>query len=103
MGRMWDALRRGCNVPSQSESSRATANEDAEPMLVEPEEIPFIEVGPRKSVEASPSVLAYEEKKDKGGAKRQDTRLSSSEATAPRRVPFRAVFLAAADTEAETP
>ncbi|MHB1423062.1 MAG: P-loop NTPase family protein [Gemmataceae bacterium] len=32
--------------------------EDVEPMLAAAEEIPFIEVGPRKSMEASPSVLA---------------------------------------------
>jgi Mrp family chromosome partitioning ATPase len=61
MGRMWDALRRDDIAASETEQPRAllVATEDAEPMLAATEEIPFIEVGPRKSVEASPSVLAY--------------------------------------------
>jgi Mrp family chromosome partitioning ATPase len=63
MGRMLDALRRADNVPSESEQPRGnvpalTPIADEEPMLVAPDEIPFIEVGPRKSMEASPSVLA---------------------------------------------
>lgn len=52
MGRMLDALRRADAAPAIQQA------DDAEPMLVETEEIPFIEVGPRKSLEASPSVLA---------------------------------------------
>jgi Mrp family chromosome partitioning ATPase len=52
MGRMLDALRRPGDAPARQPA------DDAEPMLVETEEIPFIEVGPRKSLEASPSVLA---------------------------------------------
>jgi Mrp family chromosome partitioning ATPase len=60
MGRMLDALRRGDGGSSDIESARGTALSvaDAEPILVATEEIPFIEVGPRKSMEASPSVLA---------------------------------------------
>src|SRR5690348_315959 len=63
MGRMLDSLRRTENGTSEVPSSSATESTtsimtDAEPMLVSTEEIPFIEVGPRKSMEASPSVLA---------------------------------------------
>lgn len=59
MGRMLDALRRADGMQSEAEQPRAASPaSDAEPMLVETEEIPFIEVGPRKSLEASPSVLA---------------------------------------------
>lgn len=60
MGRMWDALRRDDIAPSETEQPGAppTQTEDAEPMLADEEEIPFIEVGPRKSITASPSVLA---------------------------------------------
>jgi hypothetical protein len=106
MGRMWDALRRDSIVPIESESSRALPIDDAEPILAEPEEtsfeeIPFIEVGPRKSIEASPSVLAYEKKKDQGRKKTQDIPLFTSEVPSPRILPFRAVFLAVPETEAE--
>lgn len=103
MGRTWDALRRDASVPSKSEPSCAmpAPTEDAEPMLVDREEIPFIEVGPRKSIEASPSVLAYEPKKEQGGKKPHDARLAPVEAPVPRCVPFRAVFLAAPETEPE--
>jgi Mrp family chromosome partitioning ATPase len=60
---MLDALRRADNVPSANDAARATPSVltlsgDAEPLLVAAEEIPFIEVGPRKSMEASASVLA---------------------------------------------
>lgn len=62
MGRILDVLSRADATPIEAEQPRATppaaAPEDGEPMLVETEEIPFIEVGPRKSMEASPSVLA---------------------------------------------
>jgi Mrp family chromosome partitioning ATPase len=61
---MLDALRRA-NIPQAEADERPTAPlgiaaTDAEPMLVgeDEEEVPFIEVGPRKSMEASPSVLA---------------------------------------------
>src|SRR5579871_5366470 len=104
MGRTWNALRRDAVVPSESESpcSLPGPAEDAEPMLVEAEEIPFIEVGPKKSMEASPSVLAYERKKEQPERKVQATPLAPSRTTAPRRVPFRSVFLAAPETETET-
>ncbi len=61
MGRMWDALRREDIATGESEQprTRSSPTEDAEPILAATEEIPFIEVGPRKSMEASPSVLAY--------------------------------------------
>jgi Mrp family chromosome partitioning ATPase len=61
MGRMWDALRREDIATGGIEPPRPLSSpmEDAEPMLAATEEIPFIEVGPRKSMEASPSVLAY--------------------------------------------
>ena len=63
MGRMLDALRRTDGVLSEAEQPRSSMPAlvpitDAEPMLVAPDEIPFIEVGPCKSMEASPSVLA---------------------------------------------
>lgn len=61
MGRTWNALRRDDIVESETEEPRTLVapTEDAEPMLAATEEIPFIEVGPRKSMEASPSVLAF--------------------------------------------
>ncbi len=61
MGRVWDALRRDDIATVETDQSRAMSSpiQDAEPMLAVTEEIPFIEVGPRKSMEASPSVLAY--------------------------------------------
>ena len=60
MGRMWDALRRDDITASATEQPLAmpAPTEDAEAQLTSTEEIPFIEVGPRKSMEASPSVLA---------------------------------------------
>ena len=62
MGRILDALTRADNTVGEAEQPRATppsaSAEDAQSLLVEAEEIPFIEVGPRKSMEASPSVLA---------------------------------------------
>jgi Mrp family chromosome partitioning ATPase len=62
MGRILNALTRADNTPVEAEQLRATPPaapaDDAQPSLVETEEIPFIEVGPRKSMEASPSVLA---------------------------------------------
>jgi hypothetical protein len=105
MGRTWNALKRDSVVPSETEPSCALPGpaEDAEPMLVDPEEIPFIEVGPKKSIEASPSVLAYENKKEQAGRKPADAPLAPSKPPAPRKVSFRAVFLASPETEAETP
>ena len=103
MGRTWEALRRDSSITNEAESSCAQPGpaDDAEPMLVDAEEIPFIEVGPKKSMEASPSVLAYENKKEPAGRKSAEAPLVPSKATAPRSVPFRAVFLAAPETEEE--
>lgn len=63
MGRMLDALRRDHDAPNHrapvaAPSSSVAALASDEPMLVDADEIPFIEVGPHKSMEASPSVLA---------------------------------------------
>jgi hypothetical protein len=104
MGRTWNALRRDTVVPSETEPPCALPGpaEDAEPLLVEAEEIPFIEVGPKKSMEASPSVLAYDRKKEQAGKKPHDAPLAPSKAAAPRSAPFRSVFLAAPETEADT-
>lgn len=60
MGRMLEALKRA-DDPQEAAPTvlRAVSDAtDAEPMLVADEEVPFIEVGPHKSLEASPSVLA---------------------------------------------
>ncbi len=115
MGRMWNALRRGNRTPSETEEARAkpVQVEDAEPMLVDPEEIPFIEVGPHKSMEASPSVLAFSPaarptaSAGVAAASRAATespaRLAGPTEPAPRTVPFRAVFLATPEMETETP
>ncbi|HEY7425596.1 MAG TPA: hypothetical protein VH682_15295, partial [Gemmataceae bacterium] len=64
MGRMLDALRRADNAQTETDEPRsvmpsAGAATVSEPLLTSAEEeVPFIEVGPRKSMEASPSVLA---------------------------------------------
>src|SRR5262249_12234242 len=63
MGRMLDALRRADISQTETDEDQlappAGGTADSEPLLVDAEEeIPFIEVGPRKSMEASPSVLA---------------------------------------------
>jgi Mrp family chromosome partitioning ATPase len=61
---MLDALRRADNAQTEAEerplaASPAVVGVNSEPLLPdEEEEVPFIEVGPRKSMEASPSVLA---------------------------------------------
>jgi Mrp family chromosome partitioning ATPase len=56
---LWRAENGTCEPPSPSTAaSPASVTTDDEPMLVSTEEIPFIEVGPKKSMEASPSVLA---------------------------------------------
>jgi Mrp family chromosome partitioning ATPase len=60
---MLDALRRTANPQTEADAQPspplALAATDSEPMLVHADdEVPFIEVGPRKSMEASPSVLA---------------------------------------------
>ena len=63
MGRMLDALKRAERASGEAEE-RLTATPSigipspTEPPSEDEEEIPFIEVGPRKSMEASPSVLA---------------------------------------------
>jgi hypothetical protein len=103
MGRTWDALKREAGVASENEPSRAApaAVEDAEPMLVEPEEIPFIEVGPRKSMEASPSVLAYGRQKEQGERTPHVADPAPAKMPVPRGVLFRAVFLAAPESEPE--
>ncbi len=112
MGRMWNALRRGDTVPSESEEKRdrPAPIEDAEPLLVPEEEIPFIEVGPQKSFEASPSVLACSPAPRQSvstgrAAPTSPVRLAGSTdaAATPRGVPFRTVFLATPEMEAETP
>src|SRR5579875_1543642 len=102
MGRVWDALKRDSSESSESASARAVPIEDAGPMLAEPEEIPFIEVGPCKSIEASPSVLAgtANGQRPLAGDKRTNRRSPTIQQM---NVPFRAVFLAAPETEAETP
>jgi hypothetical protein len=75
-------------------------------MLVDTEEIPFIEVGPQRSVEASPSVLACSpairpsESTRKGAARRVG---STETLPTPKSVPFRTVFLATPEMESETP
>jgi hypothetical protein len=97
MGRMWDALRRGGSTASDSEQLQVIPApiEDEGPMLADAEEIPFIEVGPQKSMEASPSVLAYT-----SHVAAPSRALPSREKSAPppRCVPFRTVFLAAPGT-----
>lgn len=117
MGRMWNALRRGNSAPRETEEARTkpTPVGDDEPMLVIPEEIPFIEVGPHKSMEASPSVLAFSPTARQtpsagvAAASRAATdgpaRLAAPIETAPkpRSVPFRTVFLATPEMEAEMP
>lgn len=117
MGRMWDALRRGDSAPSESEDKREKAAPvvDAEPILVVAEEIPFIEVGPQKSFEASPSVLACSPASrqsasvEVGAASRAAPQGPTSGAgptetpPAPRSMPFRSVFLVTPEMEAETP
>lgn len=114
MGRMWNALRRGSSATSETEEARAkpVRVEDAEPMLVVAEEIPFIEVGPHKSMEASPSVLAFSPTSRQPTVAVVAARLAATEGparlagpteSAPRTVPFRAVFLATPEMEAETP
>lgn len=110
MGRMWEALRRGNSAPSEVDEARgnATPLEDAEPMLVAADEIPFIEVGPHKSMEASPSVLAFSQaaRQTASAAVVAASRAATDGPTrlaAPRSAPFRAVFLATPEMEAETP
>jgi Mrp family chromosome partitioning ATPase len=62
MGRILNVLSRADNSEAAAQPPRVPPPnlpaDDGEPLLVETEEIPFIEVGPRKSLEASPSVLA---------------------------------------------
>jgi Mrp family chromosome partitioning ATPase len=63
MGRMLDALKRADRSNAEPDGRPNTTPDVAstfppEAPLKREEEIPFIEVGPRKSVEASPSVLA---------------------------------------------
>lgn len=109
MGRMWNALRRGNSATSETEVARAKPErvEDAEPMLVVAEEIPFIEVGPHKSMEASPSVLAFSPAArptaSAGVVAASRAATEGPMPPAPRTVPFRTVFLATPEMEAETP
>jgi hypothetical protein len=117
MGRMWKALNRGDNAVREMEEERTKPSPlvDAEPMLVDAEEIPFIEVGPQKSMEASPSVLACSPAIRQSAAVGTPTfsrtaqngpaRLAGpSETPAMQRsVPFRTVFLATPEMESETP
>ncbi|HTU92903.1 MAG TPA: hypothetical protein VMF69_22675 [Gemmataceae bacterium] len=77
-------------------------------MLTETEEIPFIEVGPQKSMEASPSVMACipnvaAPSLALRACKEPSLRACEKSAASPRSVPFRAVFLASPETEPETP
>lgn len=61
MGRMLDALRRadgGADVNEPASNATSVSAGSEELLSDSAEEIPFIEVGPRKSMEASPSVLA---------------------------------------------
>jgi len=102
MGRTWDAFKRDSEALRESISSRAepTPAEDAEPMLAETEEIPFIEVGPHKSIEASPSVLAYEKNKGREDKKTQNIAYPLPKPFAPRNESFHGVvFLVAPGTE----
>jgi Mrp family chromosome partitioning ATPase len=87
---MWDALRRDDIASNETEQPRVlpAPTEDAEPMLAASEEIPFIEVGPRKSFEASPSVLAYPRDDSTPSLTLQSRMKSDAE---PRSVQFRAV------------
>lgn len=62
MGRMLDALKRAEDARAETDEQLAgtpmlVSSEKGETMA-DAEEVPFIEVGPRKSMEASPSVLA---------------------------------------------
>jgi hypothetical protein len=105
---MWKALNRGDSVQKESvdASTRPTPLVDAEPMLVDPEEIPFIEVGPQKSVEASPSVLACSptNRPTASTTISAASRAGSTETLPkPKNVPFRTVFLATPEMESETP
>lgn len=97
MGRTWDALRHGGSTASNTEQPAATPApvEDEGPVLADAEEIPFIEVGPHKSMEASPSVLACSP--NVAGPSRTLTNRKKT-ASAPQRVPLLTVFLAAPET-----
>ncbi len=117
MGRMWKALNRGDNAVSEmgEERTKHSPLVDAEPMLVDTDEIPFIEVGPQKSMEASPSVLACSPAIRQSASAGVDAasrasinapaRLAAPTETPPiqRSVPFRTVFLATPEMESETP
>ncbi len=117
MGRMWNALRRGDSTPSETEEKleRPAPIVDADPLLVETEEIPFIEVGPHKSIEGSPSVLACSPPQRQSvptevGVASRTTSVSPARLAGPtevppipRNMPFRTVFLATPEMEAETP
>jgi hypothetical protein len=117
MGRLWKALNRGDSAVGEIEEARPRLAPlvDAEPMLVDAEEIPFIEVGPQKSIEASPSVLACSPTNrpsapsgaGPSGRAEMDgqARLARPTETlpVPRSIPFRAVFLATPEMEADTP
>lgn len=106
---MWDALRRG-GTPSDNGQQCAIPSpaEDSGPILADAEEIPYIEVGPRKSMEASPSVLACSPdvvapSLTLFSRENPSVRDCHKPATELRSVPFRTVFLATPETEPETP
>lgn len=94
---MWDALRRGGTTASDSDGPRTdpVPVEDEGPMLADAEEIPFIEVGPQKSMEASPSVLACS---PNVASPTRAPRTRDKSAPVPRIVPFHSVFLVAPET-----
>lgn len=69
--------------------------EDEGPMLADAEEIPFIEVGPQKSMEASPSVLACS---PHVAVPTRVQRTRDQSTPVARIVPFHSVFLAAPET-----
>lgn len=103
MGRMWNALRRSANTAEEPRAPIAPSDDDEE-RLAATEEIPFIEVGPRKSIEASPSVLACSPNTAVPSlAIRASETPEVGKKLALRSVPFRAVFLATPETEPEMP
>ena len=96
MGRMLDALRRAANAHTEADAQPspplALAAADSERMLVHADdEVPFIEVGPQKSMEASPSVLACTPVSPPHAPFPQPAAAPREPVSAPRSVHFRAV------------
>jgi Mrp family chromosome partitioning ATPase len=58
MGRMFDVLRQSMHTPDDESSPLPAPADDDFVSDTAPEEVPFIEVGPARSLEASPTVLA---------------------------------------------